>query len=70
MRDTWRTPGIRRREIAAGGKTSAREVCTGIGIAEFTIGGQPGAAVADAYAQAGKSNASNPGRKVSKPRAR
>jgi len=31
VRDAWRTPGIRRREIAAGGKTRAREVCTGIG---------------------------------------
>jgi hypothetical protein len=69
VRDAWRTPGIRRREIAAGGKTRAREVCTGIGIAELTIGGQPGAAaVADAYAQAEKSYALNPGRKVSKPR--
>jgi N-carbamoylputrescine amidase len=46
-------------------KTSASEVCTGIGIAELTIGGQSGAAaVADAYTQAEKSYANNPARKA------
>jgi N-carbamoylputrescine amidase len=46
-------------------KTAASEVCTGIGIAELTIGGSAGAAaVEDEYARAQKSYESNPVRKA------
>ena len=42
-------------------KTHASQVCTGIGIAELTIGGAAGAAsVADEYARAQKAYDSNP----------
>jgi len=46
-------------------KTHASQVCTGIGIAELTIGGAAGAAsVADEYARAQKAYDSNPVRKA------
>jgi N-carbamoylputrescine amidase len=45
-------------------KTKAREVCTGIGIADLTIGGSAGAAaVADEYARAQRSYEANAARK-------
>jgi N-carbamoylputrescine amidase len=46
-------------------KTGASQVCTGIGIAELTIGGPEGAAsVADEYSRARKSYETNPVRKA------
>ena len=46
-------------------KTGADQVCTGVGIAELTIGGSEGAAaVADEFARAQKSYDSNPFRKA------
>jgi len=46
-------------------KTRADQVCTGVGIAELTIGGSEGAAaVAEEYARAQKSYDSNPRRKA------
>jgi N-carbamoylputrescine amidase len=46
-------------------KTHADQVCTGVGIAELTVGGAAGAAsVADEYARAKKSYDSNPVRKA------
>ena len=46
-------------------KTRADQVCTGVGIAELTIGGSEGAAaVAEEYARAQKSYDSNPTRKT------
>ena len=46
-------------------KTRADQVCTGVGIAELTIGGSDGAAaVAEEYARAQKSYDSNPTRKA------
>ena len=46
-------------------KTRAYQVCTGVGIAELTVGGPEGAAaVADEYGRAHKSYESNPVRKT------
>lgn len=46
-------------------RTHADQVCTGVGIAELTVGGSAGAAaVADEYARAQKSYDSNPARKA------
>ena len=46
-------------------KTRADQVCTGVGIAELTVGGPEGAAaVADEYGRAHKSYESNPVRKT------
>jgi N-carbamoylputrescine amidase len=46
-------------------KTSASQICSGVGIAELTIGGsEGGAAVADEYSRAQKSYENNPFRKA------
>lgn len=57
--------GIANITLDSGRKTHADQVCTGVGIAELTIGGSEGAAaVADEYARAQKSYDSNPVRKT------
>ena len=57
--------GIANITLDSGRKTGADQVCTGVGIAELTIGGSEGAAaVADEYARAKKSYESNPVRKT------
>jgi N-carbamoylputrescine amidase len=57
--------GIANVTLDPGRKTRERSVCTGIGIAELTIGGSGGAAeVASAEAQARKSYENNPLRKA------
>ncbi|MBA0087413.1 MAG: carbon-nitrogen hydrolase family protein [Acidobacteria bacterium Pan2503] len=57
--------GIANITLDSGRKTRAGQVCTGVGIAELTIGGSEGAAaVADEYARAKNSYESNPVRKT------
>ena len=57
--------GIADITVDPGRKTHADQVCTGVGIAELTVGGSAGAAaVADEYARAQKSYDSNPVRKA------
>jgi N-carbamoylputrescine amidase len=57
--------GIANITLDSGRKTRADQVCTGVGIAELTVGGPEGAAaVADEYARAQKSYDSNPLRKA------
>lgn len=57
--------GIVNITLDPGRKIRADQVCTGVGIAELTVGGFEGAAaVADEYARAKKSYDGNPLRKA------